>query len=75
MKKMTCKELGGACDVEFSADSFDGIAELSKKHGIDMFMKGDQPHLDAMQNMKSLMENEGAMEKWYEEKRSDFESR
>jgi len=34
---MTCKQLGGACDVEFKADIFDEIAELSKKHGMEMF--------------------------------------
>ena len=39
MKKMTCKQLGGACDLEFQANTFDEIAELSKKHGKEMFEK------------------------------------
>ena len=30
MKTMTCKQLGGACDLEFHADSFEEIAEMSK---------------------------------------------
>ena len=40
---MTCKQLGGACDLEFQANTFDEIAELSKKHGKEMFEKNDDP--------------------------------
>mgnify|MGYP000622117512 FL=1 len=39
MKTMSCKQLGGACDKKFQANSFEEIAELSKKHGMDMFQK------------------------------------
>ena len=48
MKTMTCKQLGGACDLEFRAESFEEIAVLSKNHGMEMFQKGDQEHLEAM---------------------------
>ena len=55
MKTMTCKDLTGACDLEFHAETFDEIAEMSKKHGMEMFEQGDQAHLDAMEKMKALM--------------------
>ena len=42
MKTMTCKQLGGACDKEFNANTFDEIAEMSKMHGKEMFKIGDQ---------------------------------
>jgi hypothetical protein len=45
MKTMTCKHLGGACDQTFTANTFDEIAALSKKHGMEMFQKGDAPHI------------------------------
>ena len=48
MKTMTCRQLGGACDLEFRADSFDEMAALSKQHGMEMFKTGDQAHLAAM---------------------------
>lgn len=32
MKTMTCKQLGGACNKEFHANTFDEIAEASKSH-------------------------------------------
>ena len=31
MKTMTCKQLGGACDKTFSADTFDEIVTMSKR--------------------------------------------
>lgn len=45
MKKMTCKQLGGACDLEFKAETFEEMAELSKKHGMDMLEKEIRPIL------------------------------
>lgn len=71
---MTCKELGGACDLEFRAETFEEMAELSKAHGTEMFQKGDEPHLKAMQEMMELMKDPTAMKSWFEEKKQAFES-
>lgn len=74
MKTMTCKQLGGACDEKFTASSFEEIAELSKKHGTEMFQKGDKLHLEAMSKMKELMQVPNAMQEWFENKRKEFDS-
>ena len=74
MKKMTCKQLGGACDLEFQANTFDEIAELSKKHGKEMFEKNDAAHLEAKHKMQELMKNPEDMKKWFEDKRKEFDS-
>jgi len=37
MKTMNCKQLGGDCDKEFHANTFEEISELSKQHGLEMF--------------------------------------
>ena len=74
MKKMTCKQLGGACDLEFQANTFDEIAELSKKHGKEMFEKNEAAHLEAMHKMQELMKNPEDMKKWFENKRKEFDS-
>jgi len=74
MKKMTCKQLGGACDLSFEANSFEEIAELSKKHRTEMFQKGDTAHMNAMQEMRSKMQEPGAMQKWMDEKRAQFDA-
>ena len=71
---MTCKQLGGACNKEFSANSFEEIAEMSKQHGMEMFQKGDESHLKAMNEMKNLMQNPEVMKEWFENKRKEFNS-
>jgi len=74
MKTMTCKQLGGACDLEFHANSFEEIAEISKNHGMEMFQKGDQAHLNAMNEMQELMKSPEAMNNWFEDKRKEFDA-
>jgi len=74
MKTMTCKQLGGACDKEFHANSFEEIAEISKKHGMEMFQIGDEEHLKAMNEMKNLMQKPDTMKTWFENKKKEFDA-
>ena len=74
MKTMNCKQLGGACDKEFHANSFEEIAEMSKQHGMQMFQKNDEAHLKAMNEMQALMQNPEAMKDWFENKKKEFEA-
>jgi len=72
MKTMTCKQLGGACDKTFQANTFEEMAELSKEHGMEMFAKNDEVHLKAMNDMKAIMQDPKAMQEWIEGKRQMF---
>lgn len=72
MKKMTCRELGGACDQAFKADTFEEIAKMSKQHGTEMFQKADEAHLKAMDEMKVMMKSPNAMQAWFKNKRTVF---
>ncbi|HQV30420.1 MAG TPA: DUF1059 domain-containing protein [Calditrichia bacterium] len=74
MKKMTCRQLGGACDIEFHANTFEEIAEKSKQHGMEMYQKQDAAHMNAMKEMQELMKKPGDMQKWFERKRQEFEA-
>ena len=74
MKTMTCKQLGGACELQFRAETFEEIAEKSKKHGMEMYQTGDEAHLKAMQEMQELMKSPDAMNEWIESKRKEFEA-
>lgn len=74
MKTMTCNQLGGACNVEFTANTFEEIAEMSKKHGTEMFQQGDEAHLKAMGDMQQLMKSPEAMAAWFTNKRKEFEA-
>ena len=71
---MTCKQLGGACDVKFQANTFEEMAEKSKKHGMEMFQSGDDGHLKAMQAMQGLMKSPESMKEWFESKRREFDA-
>ena len=71
---MTCKQLGGACDKTFSANTFEEIAEQSRQHGMQMFQQGDQQHLQAMNDMRGQMKDAKAMQAWMDMKRKEFES-
>ena len=72
MKTMSCKQLGGACNVEFHANTFEEIAEQSKQHGIDMYQKQDADHLEAMQKIQEMMQKPEAMQRWFESKKEEF---
>ena len=74
MKTMTCKQLSGACDKEFSANTFEEMAELSQKHGREMFQKGDEDHIKKMDEMRELMSTPGAMEEFMDNMRKDFDA-
>lgn len=51
MKKMTCKELGGACDAIITGGTPEEMGENCKKHVMELKMKGDTSHDEAMQAM------------------------
>ena len=72
MKTMTCKQLGGACDKVFQANTFDEMADLSKQHGMEMFQKQDAAHLKVISEMTLLMQNPEEMQKWFDSKRDEF---
>jgi hypothetical protein len=72
MKTMTCKQLGGACNEIFHAETFDDMVALSKNHGMEMAGKGDAAHIKVMEEMRKGMGNPKAVEKWVESKRQEF---
>lgn len=74
MKSMTCRQLGGACDTVFSAESFEEMADLSKQHGMEMFNAKDEAHLKAMEAMQELMKSPADMQKWFMSKKAEFEA-
>ena len=74
MKTMTCKQLGGACDKEFHAKTFEEMAEMSKKHGMEMYEKREEEHIKVMKEMKELMNEPNAMKEWIGKKQKEFDA-
>jgi len=71
---MTCKELGGACDIKFQAETFGQMTEISMQHGIEMMESNDEAHLKAIQNMKEIMQNPVTMNQWFIERQAEFDA-
>ena len=74
MKTMTCKQLGGACDQTFSANTFDEIGMMVSKHAREKVQQGDAAHIAAMNEMRSQMTSPEQANAWMNEKRKAFES-
>ena len=74
MKTMTCKQLGGACDEAFHANTFEELVELSKQHGMEMFQKQDPAHLETMAKIMQLMQSPEAMAAWMDERKKEFDA-
>ena len=74
MKTMTCKQLGGACDKAFQADTFEALVEQSKLHGMEMFQQQNPAHLEAIGKAMQLMQSPEAMNEWMNERRQEFEA-
>ena len=73
MKTMTCLQLGGACEMEFHAATFEEMASLSRGHAMEMMQKQDAAHLEAMKTMGELMQNPEAMKAWMVGKQKQFD--
>ncbi len=69
-KLIEIKELDGACDQEFHGETFDEIAEQSKKHGMEMFQQQDEAHMKAMNEMQAP----NSMSEWMDNKRREFDA-
>ena len=74
MKIMTCRQLGGPCDQEFHAETFDEMVKKSQQHGIEMAEKGDEEHIKVMEKMREGMNDPEAMKEWVEKVRKEFEA-
>jgi len=74
MKTMSCKQLGGACDKVFQANSFEEMVAMSKQHGMEMFQTQDEAHLKAIMEVQKIMQNPAAMTEWFEGKKKEFEA-
>ncbi len=72
MKKTTCRELRGSCDVEISGETPEEMGENSKKHVMEMVHSGDEGHKAAIESMQQLSKEEQM--KWYEDFKSNFDS-
>ena len=73
MKSMTCNQLGGACELTFSGETFEELAAQSQQHGKEMYGANDSPHMEAMSKMMEIMKS-CDMDSWMAARRAEFDA-
>ena len=72
MKKTTCRDLNGACDVGIQGETPEEMAENCKQHVMELIQSGDEEHKAAVEKMSQLSREEQV--KWYEDFKKGFDS-
>jgi hypothetical protein len=72
VKTMTCKELGGPCDLAHHGSTADEVIKAQDAHLKDMVAKGDGIHEGALKEMKSRWRRPISGLAWYGKAKTDF---
>ncbi|MCB0968727.1 MAG: hypothetical protein KDB37_17980 [Ilumatobacter sp.] len=72
MKTMTCKQLGGPCDVAHHGESADDVINAQDRHLKEMEAAGDAAHQPARDEMKSRWRKPVSGLRWYRDAKRRF---
>jgi hypothetical protein len=72
MKTMTCKQLGGPCDLAHHGASADDVIKAQDRHLKEVVASGDTAHEGALKEMKSRWRKPLAGMGWYKNAKRDF---
>ena len=72
MKSMTCRQLGGPCDLVHQGSTADEVIKAQDRHLKEVVAAGDLVHQEALTSMKGRWKNPIAGMGWYRKVRRDF---
>jgi len=72
MKTMTCKQLGGPCDLALSGDTADDVIKAQDSHLNAAVASGDATHEGALKAMKGRWKHPIKGMGWYKQVKADF---
>jgi predicted small metal-binding protein len=72
MKTMTCRQLGGPCDLELSGTTADEVIKAQDRHLKEAVAGGDAMHEDALKAMKGRWKKPISGMGWYRQVKRDF---
>lgn len=75
IKTMTCRDLGGPCDLEHRGESADAIIKAQDRHLEEAERAGDASHQEARDAMKSRWRHPKRSMGWYRDTKAAFEQR
>jgi predicted small metal-binding protein len=72
MKTMTCRQLGGACDLQLRGDTADEVIKAQDRHLRDAVAEGDPAHEPALNEMKGRWKHPIKGMGWYKSTKKEF---
>mgnify|MGYP000912569710 CR=1 FL=1 len=72
MKTMTCKQLGGPCDLGHRGETADDVIKAQDQHLKEAVAAGDEAHRQAAKEMKGRWRNPIKGMGWYKQVKKDF---
>jgi hypothetical protein len=72
MKTMTCKQLGGPCDLALQGVTANDVIKAQDRHLKEVVAAGDDAHEDALKEMQGRWKNPIAGMGWYRRAKRDF---
>jgi hypothetical protein len=72
MKTMTCRQLGGPCDLPLHGNTADEVIKAEDRHLREMVAGGDEVHKDALKYMKDRWKHPISAMGWYRKAKRDF---
>ena len=72
MKTMTCKQLGGPCELALHGDTADEVIKAEDRHLREMVASGDETHKGALKEMKGRWKHPLSGMAWYRKAKRDF---
>jgi predicted small metal-binding protein len=72
MKTMTCKQLGGPCDLALRGENADEVIKAQDRHLREAVESGDTTHEQALKDMKGRWKNPIKGMGWYRQAKRDF---
>jgi predicted small metal-binding protein len=65
MKTMTCRQLGGPCDLTLAGETADEVIKAQDAHLKDVVARGDAEHQNTLDDMKGRWKHPIAGMGWY----------
>jgi predicted small metal-binding protein len=72
MKTMTCRQLGGPCDLEHRGESADDVIKAQDRHLKEAERAGDAAHQPAREEMKARWRHPKRSMDWYRDAKKAF---
>ncbi len=72
MKTMTCRQLGGPCELPLRGETANDVIKAEDRHLKEMVASGDETHRSALKEMQGRWKKPLSGMAWYRQAKRDF---